>query len=224
MPTDLLAPVSPWESVGHTSLEDILSLTSEGGEATTLGTLQAKNLRTRYSARTEAFGLTLQQWDAPGLRLYYGANAVTLADGTLGVPTDPIPTTAAFLAVFVDGDAHFAIYIPKSEIYRADDLSLSDTESLAGLPISVKPMAYGSNSWTYALTPMGAQIEATGATAGTPGSFTPADSLVPASLAELAAEVTASPTSAWTTGQYVVLADNSHAHWTGSAWAAGDAS
>ncbi|GLZ81409.1 hypothetical protein Afil01_62160 [Actinorhabdospora filicis] len=221
MPADLLAPISPWETVGHTSLEDVLSLTSEGGEGTTLGTLQAKALRTRYSPRTEAFGLTLQQWDTPGLRLYYGANAVTLPDGNLGVPLDPIPTIAAFLAVFRDGDAHFAIYVPKAEIFRGDDLALSDTESLAGLPISVKPVAYGSNSWTYALTPMGASTEATGATAGTPGSFTPADSLAPANLAELIAEVTASPASAWTTGQYVTLADNSRAHWTGTAWATG---
>jgi hypothetical protein len=61
---------------------------------------------------------------------------------------------------------------------------------------------------------------ATGATAGTPGSYTPANSYGPQTLAD-ATSLTASPTTAWTTGQYVVLGDGSDAHWTGTAWAAG---
>jgi hypothetical protein len=35
--------------------------------------------------------------------------------------------------------------------------------------------------------------------------------------------VVASPTSAWTTGQYVVIGDGSHVHWTGTAWVGGPA-
>lgn len=155
MPADLTAPTVPWENVGHTSLEDILSLSSEGGEATVLGTLQAKTLRTRYSPRSESMTFTLQQFDEAGLKLYFGANAEVLADGSVAVPTNPTPTVAAFLAVFIDGENVFAFYAPKAEIYRADDMSLSDSESLAGLPISVKPMVHGTNDWTYAVTPLG---------------------------------------------------------------------
>lgn len=221
LPDDLLVPTSPWSAVGHTSLEDILSISSEGGEATTIGTLQNKSLRTKYSARTETIALTLQQFDIAGLKLYYGSNAPVLANGTVGVPTDPTPTVTAFLAVFVDGENYFAIYAPKAEIYRADDISFGDTESLAGLPIGVKPMAFGSNTYTYAITPLGASV-ATGATAGTPGSFTPDGSVTPANLAALAS-VIATPTSAWTTGQYVTLGDASTAHWDGDSWVSGSA-
>lgn len=221
LPADLLVPLSPWEAVGHTSLEEILSITSEGGEATTIGSLQNKSLRTKYSARTETLAFTLQQFDVAGLKLYYGSNAPVLPDGTVGVPTDPVPTTCAFLAVFVDGENHFAIYAPKAEIYRSDDLSFGDTESLAGLPLGVKPMPYGSNNWSYAITPLGGSY-ATGATAGTPGSFTPAGSTAPYDLADLAT-VTASPSTAWTTGQYVVLGNGSRAHWDGDSFAAGEA-
>ena len=156
LPVDLLIPTAPWGAVGHTSLEDIFGITSEGGEATVIGTLQNKSLRTKYSARTETMGFTLQQFDVAGLKIYFGSNAPTLADGTIGVPTDPIPTTCAFLGIFVDGDNVFAFYAPKAEIYRADDLELSDTESLAGLPLGVKPMVSGSNTWTYAVTPLAA--------------------------------------------------------------------
>jgi hypothetical protein len=221
LPDDLLVPTSPWSIVGHTSLEDIFSIASEGGEATVIGTLQNKSLRTKYSARSETMTFTLQQFDIPGLKLYYGSNAPVLPNGTVGVPTEPTPTVAAFLAVFVDGENHFAFYAPRAEIYRSDDVSFGDTESLAGLPIGVKPMAFGSNTYTYAITPLGGSV-ATGATAGTPGSFTPADSVAPANLAAMAS-VIATPSSAWTTGQNVVLGDASTAHWDGDSWEAGAA-
>lgn len=219
IPADLLTPLSPWEAVGHTSLEDIFSIASEGGEATVIGSLQNKSLRTKYSARTETMTFTLQQFDAPALKLYYGANAPTLPDGSIGVPTDPVPTNCGFLAVFVDGENHFAFYAPKAEIYRADDVSFGDTESLAGLPLGVKPMSYGGNNWTYSITPLGGPA-ATGATAGSPGTFTPSGSVAPYDLADLTL-VTADPVTAWTTGQSVDLGDGSAAHWSGTAWVLG---
>lgn len=154
LPADLLAPGVEWTNVGHTSLEDVFSISSEGGDATSLGTLQAKVLRTKYAPRSESFGFTLQQFDVDGLKLYYGSNATVDTDGNVQVPSNPTVTVKAFLAVFVDGDNTFAFYAPKAEIFRADDLSLSDTESLAGLPISVKPVTFGSNTWTYTVTPL----------------------------------------------------------------------
>lgn len=63
---------------------------------------------------------------------------------------------------------------------------------------------------------------ATGAVAGTPGSYTPAGAAAPANLAALAS-VTAVPATAWTTGQYVVLGDASEAHWSSTAWVVGRA-
>lgn len=65
-------------------------------------------------------------------------------------------------------------------------------------------------------------VKATSAAAGTPGTLTPTDSYPPANFAALlAAPITASPTSAWTTGQYIVLGDGTFAHWSGTVWVAG---
>jgi hypothetical protein len=67
---------------------------------------------------------------------------------------------------------------------------------------------------------------ATGATAGNPGTWTPTGSTPPANLSALQTAtppVVASPTTAWTTGQHVLLGDASHAHWSATAWVAGDA-
>ena len=71
-------------------------------------------------------------------------------------------------------------------------------------------------------------VPATGATAGTPGSFTPSGSTPPADTAALiASSITASPTTAWTTGQYVQTATSGvggRGYWNGTAWVAGAAS
>lgn len=65
---------------------------------------------------------------------------------------------------------------------------------------------------------------ATGATAGLPGQWTPAPAYGPVDLAALTGgSVTASPNTAWTTGQYVTLEDGTFAHWSGTAWVAGKA-
>jgi hypothetical protein len=65
-------------------------------------------------------------------------------------------------------------------------------------------------------------VTATGATAGTPGSFTPAGAQSPANLGAMAG-LTANPATAWTTGQYVATGDAAHCHWNGTAWITGNA-
>lgn len=145
---DLLtgAPASPWVEIGHTSLEDIFSFTSEGGEATMVGTLQNSQLRQTLSPRTTTWALTLQQFDADSLKLFFGSNAV-LDEGWVEVQDRAVATTKAFLAVFADGDNILPIYASKAEISQGEDLAFGDTESLAGLPLSVTPLvASGSTS------------------------------------------------------------------------------
>jgi len=64
---------------------------------------------------------------------------------------------------------------------------------------------------------------ATSATAGTPGTWNPVNSYPPETLEDLqdaSPAITASPTTAWTSGQYVVLGDGDHAKWSGTAWVA----
>jgi hypothetical protein len=70
-------------------------------------------------------------------------------------------------------------------------------------------------------------IPATGATAGIPGSWTPAGSTPPATVAALqGSAVVASPASGWTTGQYVQTGTTGvagRACWTGTGWVGGAA-
>lgn len=59
--------------------------------------------------------------------------------------------------------------------------------------------------------------------AGIPGTYTPSGSYSRTSFADLTVSPTliASPNTAWTTGQYILLGDGSKAHWNASAWVAG---
>ena len=68
--------------------------------------------------------------------------------------------------------------------------------------------------------PFALGTEATGATAGAPGAPTPSGSWFPDTVAGMTG-ITASPATAWTTGQYVSLDNGEPVHWSGSAWVAG---
>ena len=80
---------------------------------------------------------------------------------------------------------------------------------------------WDGTAWTAPSAPPAA---ATGATAGVPGSWTPSGSTPPANAAgATTAGVTANPTTAWTTGQYVqgsTAGTAGEMHWDGSAWVA----
>lgn len=70
-------------------------------------------------------------------------------------------------------------------------------------------------------------VPATGATAGIPGSWTPAGSTPPADVAATQSSgIVASPLTGWTTGQFVQTATVGAAGrvtWTGSGWVGGAA-
>ena len=83
-----------------------------------------------------------------------------------------------------------------------------------GGPPKVTPGAGGGGGGGGIPTPT------TKATAGTPGSFAGG---IPGGLTVLQALAALGNTTAWTTGQWVILGDKSLAHWDGAAWAIGKA-
>jgi hypothetical protein len=76
--------------------------------------------------------------------------------------------------------------------------------------------------WTMTAPPAvdTGSVAATGATAGSPGFFTPSGANAPANLAGLTG-ITATPATNWATGQYVITADRLASNWNGTAWVAG---
>lgn len=150
----LKAPPVAWEEVGNTSLENILTLTSEGGTVTTLSSLQNKSLRQNVEPRVEALGINLLEWTTDSLLAYYGGNAVITADGAVEVPSEPVPLEKAFLAVLEDGENVGGFYAEKASSFRSDDVAIADTSSLAQLPIRVTALnAVGKKSALTVIPP-----------------------------------------------------------------------
>ncbi len=150
---------TPWAEIGHTSADEIFAMTSEGGDQTTLATLQASALRTTTTPRIDKLSFSLHQFDVDALKLYFGSNATVKATGhvaatLLGVPRDPVPTSVAFLLILKDGTHTFALYAPKVEISRGDDLSIGDTSTLAALPLEVTPLTYNGAAEDYYVLPI----------------------------------------------------------------------
>ena len=177
LPADLRNPGGTWTEMGHTSIQDILSASSEGGETTTLRSLQNKTLRQTVAARTEAFVMNLLQFDTAGLKLYYGSNAA-IVSGNVRVPSNPVPTEVAWLVVFYDGQTTAGIYAPKVSILRSDDLSVADTENLAQLSLKVTPLNYGSNDWPFEWIPPAVILSQATATATVSGNVVTAVTVV----------------------------------------------
>ena len=69
----------------------------------------------------------------------------------------------------------------------------------------------------------GSGADPTGVVAGTPGSFTPPGSAVPANIADLRALglLDSGVDAGWTFGQYVLI-QTGHVHWNGTDWATGN--
>jgi len=111
----------------------------------------------------------------------------------------------------------------------------ADLTAELALPVEVKPDIQWGTDAEWVIVAGGGTITeggtggvaATGATAGIPGTWTPPGSTPPATVAALvASSIVASPTTAWTTGQYVQTATagtGGHGYWDGAAWVAGTA-
>ena len=82
----------------------------------------------------------------------------------------------------------------------------------------------GSPFWQFGPAVPGAALQPTGATAGTPGTFTPTGAQAPATITALRNLGDLGQTTKWTTGQYIEYGNAQKAHWDGDAWATGAAS
>lgn len=153
LPADLTKITEPFEHMGHTSLEDILASASEGGETTTLSSLQNRNLRQSVSSRTESYTVNLLQFDDESLKLYFGANAEVTAGGRVRPAQSPVPSELAWLFIFRDGDRVGGIYAPKASFFRADDFNISDTESLNRLSLRITPLVHNENQYAIEFIP-----------------------------------------------------------------------
>lgn len=143
-PTDPdTVPIAPWGDVGHTSRDNGVTITREGGDSEVKGTWQNPSLRERRNPVTWALTFQLHQVDANSLRLYFGGGVATT--GKFVVPANPVPQEHALYVVMIDGPARVGLHFPKVSIAATDDISV-DVEEFLTFPVRATVLsASGSN-------------------------------------------------------------------------------
>jgi hypothetical protein len=160
----------------------------------------------------------------------YSLDATVLQDPTFDAVTAYLfehDTREAYFYLGLNGDGNPPAAIGRARIVAGafgGDARVTLTATLS-LPVTRKPDMWVGNATTNRVITGAGSTAATGATAGTPGTWTPSGSTPPANAAgATSAGVTASPASAWTTGQYVqgsTAGTGGEMHWSGTAWATG---
>lgn len=135
---------SGWTSVGHTSRGTLPEWGFDGGDFEVKGSWQKKKIReVETDIPIDSVTVSLHQFDATGLGLYYGPNAVA-TPGVFGVKPSQI-NEKAFLVVIVDGSLRLGFHALKASIRRDDALDVP-IDDLAVLPIKATFLDYGTGN------------------------------------------------------------------------------
>lgn len=148
MPVSLTAPADPWENLGHTSRDDGLTITRDGGDSETIGTWQNPVLRERRDPTSFAITAFLHQVTNDVLEMYFGPGDVDTAD-QFGVTSSTATIERALYIRIIDGTNEAGLYVPKVSISSDDDVEI-DVEGFLAFPIRATVLQVtGSNLMTW---------------------------------------------------------------------------
>lgn len=226
-PADITDIQSPWIKLGTIS-EDGAAWTPPSEDTTEIGIWEsmypARIVTTKLSTSVK---FSMMEWDRDTIPFAMGGG--TFEDTATSViyhpPKPGESVERALLVQVLDDPCTVAVYYGRGRVSEREDTTFKkDEAAMLGVTFAIvgdPALDPFQLLFDPAHFPSGTPIVATGATAGTPGFFTPAGATPPANLTALqAGGITASPTTAWTTGQYVALGTG-NANWSGTAWASG---
>lgn len=138
-------PAVGWVSIGHTSLENGISLSLDGDDPETLGTWQVPNLRVTTPAKIYSMTIQLASFTFDAYRLYYGggnmvdsagANTVVEADAKgWKLPGVPTPQAHSLLIIALDGGYQVVQYFQNTAALGSDAIEYDPT-ALAEMPVT----------------------------------------------------------------------------------------
>jgi hypothetical protein len=221
-PIDTVVPwAAAWVDLGYATEEGVTL--SKSVTTTDINAWQSLTPIRRLITTGELnLAFVAMQTNQDVLKLWFGASWVA---GKYSIPKDPIQVECGLGVEWIDGAKTFRMVVKKAALTTFSDLSLNKSAAATyGMTFSALP--YGTDTeLAYILEPPAAAVAATGATAGIPGTWTPAGSTPPANAAGATSSgVVASPATAWTVGQYVqgsTAGVPGQMHWSGAAWVAG---
>lgn len=128
------AAPSGWDNLGHTSRENMINFSREGGDATPLDTALATAVRTIYSSEAWTLNVPALQIDTDVLDLAYAGEFDD--DNGYIIPGSNVGTERALFLLFHDSTGQLGFYIPSTSVKLGDVPSFDDNENFAEHPLA----------------------------------------------------------------------------------------
>lgn len=136
---------SGWKSIGHTSLDDGITVARSGDDPEVKGTWQVPNLKTTTPAVVYSLTINLESWTLDSLGLYYGGGQMVDSAGVVTavlanakgwkIPDSPAPAAKSLMIVARDAGYQVVEYHQNVSIIGSDDIEF-DPENFTNMPVT----------------------------------------------------------------------------------------
>ncbi|MFB7643886.1 hypothetical protein ACFC0S_03180 [Streptomyces sp. NPDC056084] len=133
--TDPLAPGAGWESIGHTSRDELPEFGRDGDDPEIKGSWQNAKLRSTNPDVTYSITFKSIQASPETYGLYFGAGpGAVQADKSFRIPATPVPQVKALLVVLVDGTKFLPLWHPRVSLLGSDAVAMA-VDDFVSFPI-----------------------------------------------------------------------------------------
>lgn len=109
-----------WAALGHTSRENSVAMSKDGGDPTTRGSWWDSALSTTYADTNWEVTVNTLQVDSVSLGLAFGGGVHTAASKRFAVKAAITAQEKALFILMVDGPTRMGIYIPRASVSIGD--------------------------------------------------------------------------------------------------------
>ncbi len=139
------APGTGWTCLGHTSVENNVSLSKDGGDATSYDSWWDNGIEVTYASTTWSLTVGALEVTKENFDLAFNGEAETVTDhGGYLVPSSIVANKKALFIVAIQGDKRLGLYIPNASVSLGDAPAF-DREALFEVPLSANILAYEGN-------------------------------------------------------------------------------
>lgn len=135
--TDPATFATPWESLGHTSRENTVAFSKDGGEATQVGSWEDEALRSTYSSTSWSLTVNALQVDQTTLELAFGGGTWDATNEAYDVAGSTAAQEKALFVVMFDGTNRAGFYLPNTTVTLGDAPEI-DVENFFEIQLSAQ--------------------------------------------------------------------------------------
>ena len=129
---------TPWKNLGHTSKQNTIAFTKEGGDRETIDTFLADAVRESVASTSWGVTIAALQFDEDNLAMAFNGD-FDEATGGYTVAT-PVPVEAALFLYFQDTTGALGFWLPNTTVALGDAPTV-DTANFFELPLSATILA-----------------------------------------------------------------------------------